>query len=128
MILRRYDFSLEDFQAWSKDDSRYSAEACATQWKSFKSAEELQDKGYTVATLIKIAKQFGYKPPKQSKLLAQAQNNNADFNGNDFMQDSIEDLDNARRLEKFCGEHIRWLIDDELWLTFLPLPVRYSIR
>ena len=34
------------------------------------------------------------------------------------MQDSIEDLDNARRLEKFCGEHIRWLIDDELWLTF----------
>lgn len=118
MILRRYDFSLEDFQAWSKDDSRYSAEACATQWKSFKSAEELQDKGYTVATLIKIAKQFGYKPPKQSKLLAQAQNNNADFNGNDFMQDSIEDLDNARRLEKFCGEHIRWLIDDELWLTF----------
>ena len=118
MILRRYDFSLEDFQAWSKNDLRYSAEACATQWKSFKSTEELQDKGYTVATLIKIAKQFGYKPSKQSKLPAQFQNNNADFNGNDFMQDSIEDLDNARRLEKFCGEHIRWLIDDELWLTF----------
>lgn len=118
MILRRYDFSLEDFQAWSKNDLRYSAEACATQWKSFKSTEELQDKGYTVATLIKIAKQFGYKPPKQSNSPAQAPNNNADFNGNDFMQDPVEDLDNARRLEKFCGEHIRWLIDDELWLTF----------
>ena len=118
MILRRYDFSLEDFQAWSKNDSRYSAEACATQWKSFKSAEELQNKGYTVATLIKIAKQFGYKSSKQSKSPAQVQNNNADFNGNDFMQDSIEDLDNARRLEKFCGNHIRWLTDDELWLTF----------
>ena len=118
MILRRYDFSLEDFQAWSKDDSRYSTEACATQWKSFKSAEELQGTGYTVATLIKLAKQFGYKSSKQSKLPAQVQNNNADFNGNDFMQDSIEDLDNARRLEKFCGKHIRWLTDDELWLTF----------
>ena len=118
MILKRYGFSLEDFQAWSKDDTRYSAQTCATQWKSFKSAEELQDKGYTVATLIQLAKQFGYKPLKQSKLLAQAQNNNADFNGNDFMQDTVEDLDNARRLEKFCGEHIRWLIDDELWLTF----------
>ena len=118
MIIKRYGFSLEDFQAWSKDDTRYSAQTCATQWKSFKSAEELQDKGYTVATLIQLAKQFGYKPLKQSKLLAQAQNNNADFNGNDFMQDTVEDLDNARRLEKFCGKHIRWLTDDELWLTF----------
>lgn len=118
MILRRYDFSLEDFQAWSKDDSRYSAEACSVQWKSFKTADELQGKGYTVATLIQLAKQFGYKPPKQSKLPAQAQNHNADFNGNNFMQDTVEDLDNARRLEKFCGKHIRWLTDDELWLTF----------
>ena len=111
MILKRYGFSLEDFQAWSKDDPRYSAESCVTQWKSFKSADELHDKGYTVATLIKIAKQFGYKPPRQPK-------DSAQFNGYDFMKDSIEDLDNARRLEKFCGKHIRWLTDDELWLTF----------
>lgn len=117
MILRRYNFSLEDFQAWSKNDSRYSAEACTTQWKSFKSAEELQDKGYTVATLIKIAKQFGYKPSGQSKPPVQTADSQ-NFNGNDFMQEPVEDLDNARRLEKFCGEYIRWLIDDELWLTF----------
>lgn len=117
MILRRYDFSLEDFQAWSKDDPRYSAESCSTQWKSFKSAEELQGTGYTVATLIKIAKQFGYKPSGQSKPPAQTADSQ-NFNGNDFMQESVEDLDNARRLEKFCGKHIRWLIDDELWLTF----------
>ena len=117
MILRRYDFSLEDFQAWSKDDSRYSAEACATQWKSFKPAEDLQGKGYTVATLIQLAKQFGYKPPRQSKTPVQTADSQ-NFNGNDFMQDPVEDLDNARRLEKFCGKHIRWLTDDELWLTF----------
>ncbi|MBQ3443764.1 MAG: PriCT-2 domain-containing protein [Selenomonadaceae bacterium] len=113
MILRRYDFSLEDFQAWSKDDSRYSSETCATQWKSFKSVEELQDKGYKIGTLIEIAKRFGYQS-KPSAQTADSQN----FNSNDFMQDPVEDLDNARRLEKFCGEHIRWLIDDELWLTF----------
>ena len=109
MILRRYNFSLEDFQAWSKDDSRYSAQTCATQWNSFKTAEELQGKGYTVATLILLAKQFGYQPTKKIR---------ADFNGYDFLQDTVEDLDNARRLEKYRGKYIRWLTDDELWLTF----------
>lgn len=111
MILKRYGFTLEDFQAWSKDDPRYSVETCITQWKSFKTAEELKGKGYTVATLIQLAKQFSYQPLK--KIQARA-----DFNGYDFMQDTVEDLDNARRLEKFCGKHIRWLTDDELWLTF----------
>ena len=66
MILRRYDFSLEDFQAWSKDYPRYLAESCAIQLKSFKYTKELQGKGYTVATLINIAKKFGYKFFKQS--------------------------------------------------------------
>ncbi len=111
MILKRYGFTLEDFQAWSKDDPRYSVETCTTQWKSFKTAEELKGKGYTVATLIQLAKQFRYQPLK--KIQARA-----DFNGYDFMQGTVEDLDNARRLEKFCGNHIRWLTDDELWLTF----------
>ena len=111
MILKRYGFSLEDFQAWSKNDLRYSVETCTTQWKSFKTAEELKGKGYTVATLIQLAKQFSYQPLK--KIQART-----DFNGYDFMQDSVEDLDNARRLEKFCGNHIRWLTDDEIWLTF----------
>ena len=109
MILKRYGFSLEDFQNWSKDDPRYSSETCSTQWNSFKTEEELQGKGYTVATLIQLAKQFGYQPSKKSR---------ADFNGYDFLQDTVEDLDNARRLEKYRGNYIRWLTDDELWLTF----------
>ena len=109
MILKRYGFTLEDFQNWSKDDPRYSAETCYTQWNSFKTEEELQGKGYTVATLIQLAKQFGYLPSKKSR---------ADFNGYDFLQDTVEDLDNARRLEKYRGNYIRWLTDDELWLTF----------
>ena len=37
---------------------------------------------------------------------------NSLFNGND------SDLTFARRLEKFCGENVRWLTDDELWLMY----------
>ena len=37
---------------------------------------------------------------------------NSLFAGND------SDLAFARRLEKFCGENVRWLIDDELWLYY----------
>lgn len=37
---------------------------------------------------------------------------NSLFNGND------SDLTFARRLEKFCGENIRWLTDDEQWLIY----------
>ena len=66
MILYRYGFTLEDWQEWSKDDSRYCASACEYQWKSFKTATELKGEGYTVATLIQIAKQFGYKPSRKA--------------------------------------------------------------
>ena len=34
------------------------------------------------------------------------------FSGNHY------DLDFARRLERFCGNHVRWLTDDERWLTY----------
>ena len=66
MILYRYGFTLEDWQEWSKDDSRYSASACEYQWKTFKTSTELKGNGYTVATLINLAKQFGYKPPRKA--------------------------------------------------------------
>ena len=66
MILKRYGFTLEDWQEWSKDDLRYSAESCATQWKSFLTVEELKGKGYTIATLIQLAKEHGYKPLKKT--------------------------------------------------------------
>ena len=83
-ILFRYGFTLEAWQEWSKDDSRYSAETCSTQWKSFKTSAELKGKGYTVATLIQIAKQFGYQPPRKTIVL--------DTQGDDHMtQDFIKD-------------------------------------
>ena len=67
MILYRYGFTLDDFKEWSnKGDSRYDAKTCADQWHSFKTAGELHGKGYTIATLIHIAKQFGYETSKKS--------------------------------------------------------------
>lgn len=91
MILYRYGFTLEDWQEWSKDDSRYSSETCATQWKSFKTSEELKGKGYTVATLIQIAKQFGYRPPRKAVTF--------DTDGEEHMtQDFIKDCSVNLRL------------------------------
>ena len=52
------------------------------------------------------------------KILLSAAQIDIPFNGYDFMEDTVEDLDNARRLEKFCGKYIHWLEDDERWLTF----------
>lgn len=55
----------------------------------------------------------------EEEIAAQKEQNRAEkFNGYDFLQDSNFDLDNARRLEKFCGNHIRWLTDDERWLLY----------
>lgn len=39
-----------------------------------------------------------------------------DFNGEDYMKETVLDLDNAARLEKFRGKYIRWLTDDEQWI------------
>ena len=63
-VLHRYGFGLDDFDSWSKSDgdSRYSADDCRRLWNSIKSTDELHGKGYTVATLIQIAQQFGYTP------------------------------------------------------------------
>ena len=37
-----------------------------------------------------------------------------------FLDDETEDLGNARRLEKFCGERVKWLTDSERWLIWQP--------
>ena len=71
MILKRYGFSLEDFQQWSNDgDARYSAARCTEQWNSFKSADELQGGGLKIGTLVDLAKKYGgdkYKPLSRSE-------------------------------------------------------------
>ena len=68
MILKRSGFSLEDFQQWSKDDTRYDAKRCETDWNSFWSKDEHIGEGHTVATLISLAKRFGYKPSRKKSV------------------------------------------------------------
>lgn len=99
MVMKRYGLTFDEFNQWSKDDSRYDAAVCKSQWNSFWAAGENNQQGYTIATLVLIAKEFDY------------------FNGNDYMS-GVEDLGNARRLEKFCGKHVKWLTDSERWLIW----------
>ena len=71
-IMFRYGFTVDDFKKWSdQDDPRYSAEGCEAEWDGYWSAEDFQnddDKGtgYTIATLIQLAKQNGYVPPRRN--------------------------------------------------------------
>ena len=111
MILKRYGFDFNDFDEWSRDDSRYDANDCKAQWDSFKTADELKGEGYKIGTLIDLAKKFGYKPKN-------IYGRNTDFNGEQYIRGLTEDLDNARRLATFCCERVKWMTDTERWLLW----------
>lgn len=68
-ILFRYGFTLDDFKKWSSiDDPRYDVTRCDIEWNGYKTADELQGEdasGYTIGTLIQLAKQNGYVPPRR---------------------------------------------------------------
>ena len=64
-ILRDNGFSVEDFKQWSNDgDNRYDAKACETVWKSGNAGNN----PVTIATLIKLAQERGYKPKARADL------------------------------------------------------------
>ena len=117
MILKRYGFDFNDFDEWSRDDSRYDPNDCKTQWNSFKTADELGNEGYTIATLFDLAKKFGYKP-KNIYRRDTPNTFNTDFNGEQYIHGLTEDLDNARRLATFCCERVKWMTDTERWLIW----------
>lgn len=125
--------------AWNKTDpDRYRENENRKRWDSL-------DGKSTVATLHALAKRFGYdeksarlewykmhpeySKPLASKSIAPCQGDNricpepivADgrpFNVDDYIFEARTDYDNARRLEKFCGDCIRWLEDESRWLFF----------
>ena len=117
MILKRYNFEFADFDEWSRDDSRYDANDCKTQWDSFKTADELGNDGYTIATLIDLAKKYGYKPKNIYRRYT-SETLDTDFNGEKYMSGLTEDLDNARRLATFCCERVKWMTNTERWLIW----------
>ena len=62
IVMKNCGFTLEDFKIWSNDgDSRYSAAECDSQWRTFKTVDQLGGKGFTVGTLIHMAERYGYK-------------------------------------------------------------------
>ena len=52
------------------------------------------------------------------KIIADARADFEPFNGYDFLAGTNFDLDNARRLEKYRGDLVRWLVDDENWILY----------
>ena len=67
-ILFRYGFTVDDFKKWSSiDDPRYDADRCDAEWDSYASQvpELKDDEGYKIGTLIQLAKQNGYEPPRR---------------------------------------------------------------
>ena len=125
-IMKRYGFELADFDAWSRDDSRYDANDCVSQWNSFKTDCELGDHGYKLGTLIELAKKFGYEPrrakPHVDKSLLLSTEQRAFL-----FSDGNSPLANARRIEYLFGDKLRYIQDVDRWLTFsnglwLPAP------
>ena len=112
-IMHDNGFSVDDFKQWSKDDSRYDAKRCEIDWNSFRDAQDVK-KPVTVATLYYLAKERGYKPKTARADLPTTDVQDAEI----YMQGLTEDLDNARRLVKFCGDRTKWLTDSELWLIW----------
>lgn len=87
VILKRYGFALDDFKKWSNDgDSRYDEDACDAIWRDFDTATGATNNPLTIATLINLAKQFGYQPKRKRA-------DRADFH-NDSRADarSVEDI------------------------------------
>ena len=73
-VMKRYDFEFEDFDAWSKSDpARYDADDCRRQWDNMWTVEQAGEGGYSIGTLIKIAKGFGFNPPPREKFTYEAE-------------------------------------------------------
>lgn len=115
-IMHDKGFSVDDFKQWSNDgDSRYDAKRCEIDWNSFRDAQDVK-KPVTVATLFYLAAKRGYKPKSARADLPTTDAHNQD--AETYMRGLTEDLDNARRLVKFCGDRAKWLTDSELWLIW----------
>ena len=120
-IIKYYGFDFEVFDQWSNDgDSRYTRDACKTQWQSMKTADELGNSAAVkIGTLIKLAKEFGYQPPRRFKPKKVPEQFRLPDEDREFLfSGDASDLDNARRLERLDGEIIRFVTNRKQWMTF----------
>ena len=97
MTLKSLGCSVDIWDKWSQNDTRYKAAEINAKWNSFNA-----EKGeWSIATLIFFAKKFGYSG---TALLF--------FNGDDT------DLDNARRIAYVFRDKLRYMTDTDSWATF----------
>lgn len=112
-VMYRYGFGFSDFNEWSNDgDPRYSYDVCKSQWQSMKTDAELKGGGFKIGTVIDIAKKYGYKP--KGNLRGTMSDDDRKF----YLGGLVTDLANARRLERFCGDRVHWLTDEERWTIY----------
>lgn len=85
--------------------------------------DSVTDSSFGIETLHGIAKHFGYSEKDSQREWYSLHSVPKDgdtqtFNGNDYLEGTIYDSDNAKRLAKFGGNFFHWLEDDEIWITY----------
>ena len=101
------------------EPSNYNAEQNLRRW------QKLNAPSFDIQTLHGIAKDFGYREGDAQKAYRKARPDlfrNPNIFSDDeykfYFSDDRADLTNGRRLENFCGDSVRWITDDEQWLTW----------
>lgn len=105
------------------EPTNYNAEQNARRWQM------LNDTSFDIQTLHGIAKDFGYSEkdariafrrlyPEKFNKGGSAEKLFSDDDYQKYFGGDCSDLDNAIRLENFCGSDVCWLKDDEQWLLY----------
>lgn len=141
MALKNNGNTCADWEQWSRPDERFKDGECDRLWQGFNGS------GLTIATIHDLAKQYGYDekeiqrewyqlhpefsnkkshaPRADSKPIDLTQSDDdsqatADDDMEAYIHGFTTDLGNAERLERFCGNAIRWMTDAEKWLIWQP--------
>ena len=84
------------------DGGSYNRDQNARRWQGLEISAN-----YGIHTLIGIACEFGFdKKSFDREFFAP------------YLKGGLTDMENAKRLERYCGSDVRWLTDDEHWLIW----------
>lgn len=107
---------VDEFNAAPGNGGNYDADANLKRWQGLKD----DPKKYNINTLRGIVKPFGFDEEDvknqwytlHPELIFDADEQFFYFSGD------LSDLSNARRLERFCADKLKWVADAESWLTW----------
>ena len=131
MILKNNGNGVADWEQWSRADERFKDGECQRKWQGFNGS------GLTIASLHRLAQFYGYSEKdfrrewynlrgiKSARRPTNDESARADVDGSgrDALIDSLFDGDAsdrafAKRLEKFCGDRVRWLDKEKRWYIY----------